>query len=62
MTGNEAVTKHRQERARKLMEAVRDFVDTGQLCRFDKNLSDFKVLEDARQHLQSRSAAGVNNS
>lgn len=41
------------------MEAAKDFVDTRQLCRLDKNLSDFKAVEDARQHLQSHSAAGV---
>ena len=31
-TDGEAVMKHRQERAQKLMEAVKDFVDIGQLC------------------------------
>ena len=57
-TGNEAVMKHRQERAQKLMEAVKDFVDIGQLCRVSVALmrisSDFKAVEDARQHLQSQ--------
>ena len=39
-TSNEAVMKHRQERAQKLLEAVKDFVDIGQLCRHraDENL------------------------
>lgn len=56
--GNEAVMKHRQERAQKLMEAVKDFVDIGQLCRVSvalmKITSDFKAVEEARQHLQSQ--------
>lgn len=57
-TSNEAVMKHRQERAQKLMEAVKDFVDIGQLCRVSVALmkisSDFKAVEEARQHLQSQ--------
>lgn len=56
--GNEAVMKHRQERAQKLMEAVKDFVDIGHLCRVSvalmKITSDFKAVEEARQHLQSQ--------
>ena len=63
-TDGEAVMKHRQERAQKLMEAVKDFVDIGQLCRVSVALmkisSDFKAVEDARQHLQSQPAANVN--
>lgn len=55
---NEAVMKHRQERVQKLMEAVKDFVDIGQLCRISVALmkisSDFKAVEDARGHLQSQ--------
>lgn len=51
-TDGEAVMKHRQERAQKLMEAVKDFVDIGQLCRVSVALmkisSDFKAVEDAR--------------
>ena len=64
--GSEAVMKHRQERAQKLMEAVKGFVDIGQLCRISVALmkisSDFKAVEDARQHLQSQSAANGNRS
>ena len=63
-TDGEAVMKHRQERAQKLMEAVKDFVDIGQLCRVSVALmkisSDFKAVEDARGHLQSQPAANVN--
>lgn len=63
-TDGEAVMKHRQERAQKLMEAVKDFVDIGQLCRVSVALmkisSDFKAVEDARGHLQSQPAAKVN--
>lgn len=58
-TSNETVMRHRQERAQKLMEAVKDFVDIGQLCRVSVALmkisSDFKAVEDAWQHLQSQS-------
>lgn len=40
------------------MEAVKDFVDIGQLCRVSvalmKITSDFKAVEEARQHLQSQ--------
>ena len=63
-TDGEAVMKDRQERAQKLMEAVKDFVDIGQLCRVSVALmkisSDFKAVEDARGHLQSQPAANVN--
>lgn len=63
-TSGEAVMKHRQERAQKLMETVKDFVDIGQLCRVSAALmkisSDFKAVEDARQHLQSQPAANGN--
>ena len=63
-TSGEAMMKHRQERAQKLMGAVKDFVDIGQLCRVSVALmkisSDFKVVEDARQHLQSQPVANVN--
>ena len=63
-TSNEAVMKHRQERAQKLLEAVKDFVDIGQLCRVSivlmKISSDVKAVEDARGHLQSQPAANVN--
>ena len=63
-TSNETVMKHRQERAQKLMEAVKGFVDIGQLCRVSVALmkisSDFKAVEDARQHLQSQSTANGN--
>ncbi len=58
--------RHRQERAQKLMEAVKEFVNIGQLCRVSialmKISSDFKAVEDARQHLQSQpsNAAGRN--
>lgn len=59
-TSNEAVMKHRQERAQKLMEAVKGFVDIGQLYRISVALmkisSDFKAVEDARGHLQSQPA------
>lgn len=45
--------KHRQERVQRLMEAVKGFVDIGQLCRISVALmkisSDFKAVEDARQ-------------
>jgi hypothetical protein len=55
---SEAVMKHRQTRAQKLMEAVKEFVNIGQLCRISVALmkvsSDFKAVEDARQHLQSQ--------
>ena len=48
----------------KLLEAVKDFVDIGQLCRVSivlmKISSDFKAVEDARGHLQSQPAANVN--
>ena len=63
-TSNETVMRHRQERAQKLMEAVKGFVDIGQLCRISVALmkisSDFKAVEDARQHLQSQPAANGN--
>ena len=59
-TSSEAVMKHRQERVQRLMEAVKGFVDIGQLCRISVALmkisSDFKAVEDARQHLQSQPA------
>ena len=46
------------------METVKDFVDIGQLCRVSAALmkisSDFKAVEDARQHLQSQPAANGN--
>ena len=57
-TNSEAVMGHRQERAQKLMEAVKEFVNIGQLCRVSVALmkisSDFKAVEDARQHLQAQ--------
>lgn len=41
-TSSEAIMKHRQERAQKLMEAVKGFVDISQAlphqCRADENL------------------------
>ena len=59
-TSSEAVMRHRQERVQRLMEAVKGFVDIGQLCRISVALmkisSDFKAVEDARQHLQPQSA------
>ena len=58
-TSSETVMGHRQERAQKLMEAVKEFVNIGQLCRVSVALmkisSDFKAVEEARQHLQSQS-------
>lgn len=55
---SEEVMKHRQTRAQKLMEAAKEFVNIGQLCRISVALmtvsSDFKSVEDARQHLQSQ--------
>ena len=57
-TSNEAVMKHRQERAQKLLEAVKDFVDVSIVLM--KISSDFKAVEDARGHLQSQPAANVN--
>ena len=63
-TSSETVMKHRQERAQKLMEAVKGFVDISQLCRISVALmkisSDFKAVEDARGHLQSQSVANGN--
>ena len=63
-TSGEAVMKHRQERAQKLMEAVKGFVDISQLCRISVALmkisSDFKAVEDARGHLQSQSVTNGN--
>lgn len=57
-TSSEAVMRHRQERAQKLMEAVKEFVNISQLCRVSVALmkisSDFKTVEDARQHLQAQ--------
>lgn len=57
-TSSGTVMGHRQERAQKLMEAVKEFVNIGQLCRVSVALmkisSDFKAVEDARQHLQSQ--------
>ena len=64
-TSNETVMRHRQERAQKLMEAVKAVFRSwdnpraiGQLCRVSVALmkisSDFKAVEDARQHLQSQ--------
>lgn len=57
-TSSETVMRYRQERAQKLMEAVKEFVNIGQLCRVSialmKISSDFKAVEDARQHLQSQ--------
>ena len=57
-TSSEAVMRHRQERVQRLMEAVKGFVDIGQLCRISVALmkisSDFKAVEEARQHLQSQ--------
>ena len=59
-TSNEAVMRHRQECVQRLMEAVKGFVDIGQLCRISVALmkisSDFKAVEEARQHLQSQPA------
>ena len=58
-TSSETVMGHRQERVQKLMEAVKEYVNIGQLCRVSVALmkisSDFKAVEDARQHLQSQS-------
>lgn len=58
-TSRETVMGHRQERAQKLMDAVKEYVNIGQLCRVSVALmkisSDFKAVEDARQHLQSQS-------
>lgn len=55
-TSSETVMVHRQERAQKLMEAVKEFVNIGQLCRVSVALmrisSDFKAVEEARKHLQ----------
>lgn len=55
-TSSETVMGHRQERAQKLMEAVKEFVNIGQLCRVSVTLmkisSDFKTVEEARKHLQ----------
>lgn len=55
-TSGEAVVRHRQVRAQKLMEAVKEFVNIGQLCRVSVALmritSDTKAVEDARRHLQ----------
>ena len=52
----EAVMRHRQVRAQKLMEAVKEFVNIGQLCRVSVALmritSDTKAVEDALRHLQ----------
>lgn len=54
---SEAVMSHRQVRAQKLMEAVKEFVNIGQLCRVSVVLmritSDTKAVEDALRHLQS---------
>lgn len=51
----ETVMRHRQVRAQKLMEAVKEFVNIGQLCRVSIALmritSDTKAVEDARRHL-----------
>lgn len=51
-TSSEAVMRHRQERVQRLMEAVKGFVDIGQLCRISVALmkisSDFKAVEEAR--------------
>lgn len=59
-TNSEAVMRHRQERVQRLMEAVKGFVDIGQLCRISVALmkisSDFKAVEEARQRLQSQPA------
>lgn len=63
---NETVMKHRQARAQKLMEAVKEFVNIGQLCRVSIALmrisSDFKAVEDARQHLQQQPGNTANRS
>lgn len=57
-TSGEEVMKHRQERVQRLMEALKAFVDIGQLCRISVALMkiscDFKAVEEARQHLQSQ--------
>lgn len=57
-TSSETVIRYRQERVQRLMEAVKGFVDIGQLCRISVALmkisSDFKAVEEARQHLQSQ--------
>ena len=59
-TSSEAVMRHRQERVQRLMEAVKGFVDISQLCHISVALmkisSDFKAVEEARQHLQSQPA------
>ena len=65
---NHGITKENgtssEERAQKLMEAVKGFVDISQLCRISVALmkisSDFKAVEDARGHLQSQSVANGN--
>lgn len=55
-TSSETVMGHRQEGAQKLMEAVKEFVNIGQLCRVSVALmkisSDFKTVEEARKHLK----------
>ena len=55
-TSSGTVMGHRQERAQKLMEAVKEFVNIGQLCRVSVALmkisSNFKAVEEARKHLQ----------
>lgn len=65
-TSSEMVMGHRQERAQKLMEAVKEFVNIGQLCRVSVALmkisSDFKAVEDARQHLQPQPINTANRS
>lgn len=62
-TSGEAVMRHRQERAQKLMESIKEFVNISQLCRVSIALmritSDSKYVDDARQHLQSQPASNV---
>ena len=47
-TCGEAVMKHRQERAQKLMEAVKGFVDIGQLCRISVALMKIDISQLCR--------------
>lgn len=62
--GVEAVITHRQTRAQKLIETVKEFVDIGQLCRVSIALmritSDAKAVEEITKRMQPSSPQSLN--
>lgn len=62
--GVEAVITHRQTRAQKLMETVKEFVDIGQMCRVSIALmritTDGKAVEEITKRMQPNSPQSFN--